>query len=180
MTTSLVVTVVGRDRPGIVNQLSDAAKRHGANWAGSRMASLAGQFAGMVQFEVSGERADALARELTALESSGLQVVIAKSDASAAPMQRTMRLEVVGQDRPGIVRDVSAKLAARGVSIHELETAVESAAMSAEQLFRMSAVLALPDDVSQDDVKASLESVANEMMVDIIVGQDVQDYGPDE
>ena len=180
MTTSLVATVIGRDRPGIVNQLSDVAQRHGANWAGSRMASLAGEFAGMVHFEVSAERADALARELHALESSGLQVVIAKSAEAAADARRTVRLEVVGQDRPGIVRDVSAKLAHSGVSIHELETAVESAAMSGEQLFRMSAVLALPNGVSDEDVKASLESVANEMMVDVIVGENVKDYGPDE
>jgi len=180
MTTSLVATVIGRDRPGIVNQLSDVAQRHGANWAGSRMASLAGEFAGMVHFEVSAERADALARELRALESSGLQVVIAKSAEAAADARRTVRLEVVGQDRPGIVRDVSAKLAHSGVSIHELETAVESAAMSGEQLFRMSAVLALPNGVSDEDVKASLESVANEMMVDVIVGENVKDYGPDE
>lgn len=180
MTTSVVATVIGRDRPGIVNELSDVAQRHGANWAGSRMASLAGQFAGMVHFEVSGERADALTRALRGLEASGLQVLIARSDESGTPMQRSLRLEVVGQDRPGIVRDVSARLAARGVSIQELETEVESAAMSGELLFRMSAVLALPNDVSDDDVKASLESVANEMMVDIVVGQDVKDYGPEE
>ena len=64
MAASLVVTVVGPDRPGIVNQLSDVARRFGANWAESRMASLAGQFAGIVHFEVGERDADALASAL--------------------------------------------------------------------------------------------------------------------
>ncbi|MDQ6620496.1 MAG: glycine cleavage system protein R [Pseudomonadota bacterium] len=173
MTSSLVVTVIGRDRPGIVNQLSDAARACGANWAGSRMASLAGEFAGMVHFEVAPDRADELARALRALETSGLQVVIAKGlPAASVETRRTLHLDVVGQDRPGIVRDVSAKLAQRGVSIHELRTAVESAPMSAEQLFRMSATLAVPAEVTDDAVKASLESVANEMMVDVTLARE--------
>ena len=168
MTTSLVATVIGRDRPGIVNQLSDVAQRHGANWAGSRMASLAGQFAGMVHFEVGAERADSMAKELRALEASGLQVVIAKSDAQgSAERRRVVGLELVGHDRPGIVRDLSGKLARAGVSIQELHTAVESAPMSAEQLFHMKAELAVPEQVSDDELKRTLESVANEMMVDV-------------
>src|SRR5438067_4583320 len=105
MTTSLVATVIGRDRPGIVNELSDVAQRFGANWAGSRMASLAGEFAGMVHFEVSAENADALASALRRLEASGLQVVIARSDAAPGiESRRTVALDLVGQDRPGIVR----------------------------------------------------------------------------
>src|SRR6187549_123666 len=76
MSTSLVATVVGRDRPGIVNELSDVARRFGANWAGSRMASLAGQFAGMVHFEVAPDKAEPLAAALRGLESSGLRVGI--------------------------------------------------------------------------------------------------------
>ena len=104
MTTSLVVTVVGPDRPGIVNQLSDAAQRVGANWEASRMANLAGQFAGIVHLDVPVENADALANALSALESTGLRVVIARSDALAAPAgRRAIKLELAGPDRPGIV-----------------------------------------------------------------------------
>src|SRR4051812_18072245 len=172
MSTSLVTTVIGRDRPGIVNELSDVAQRFGANWAGSRMASLAGQFAGMVHFEVTAEAAEGLTRALRELESSGLQVVIARSDAAAAAAggRRVLGLELVGQDRPGIVREVSAKLAQAGVSIEELRTEVESAPMSAEHLFRMSASLSVPEHLSDAAVQRTLESVANEMMVDVTVG----------
>ena len=138
MTASIVATAIGPDRPGIVNEVSDVAQRFGANWAGSRMANLAGQFAGMVHFEVPDDKADALCSALVALESSGLRVVIARSQAGApAESRRRIRLELVGHDRPGIVRDLSGSLAQRGVSIEELDTHVASAAMSGEHLFKV-------------------------------------------
>ena len=168
MTASLVVTVVGPDRPGIVNRLSVVAQRLGANWAGSRMANLAGQFAGMVHFEVADDRADALAGALAALESPELHVVIARSAAGTkAPAMRRVRLELVGHDRPGIVRDLSGSLAERGVSIDELETHVASAAMSGESLFKVKAVLAVPDSLPNAELRRGLEALANEMMVDV-------------
>ncbi len=173
MITSLVVTVIGPDRPGIVSQISAKAQGFGANWAGSRMASLAGQFAGMVHFEVPPENADALAAALRALESPELRIVIEKSDGTAAPAgRRLVKVELVGHDRPGIVRDLSGALAQRGVSIEELHTEIVSGAMTAEHLFKVKAVLLVPKAVSNDDVRHALEALANEMMVDVALGGD--------
>jgi glycine cleavage system regulatory protein len=173
MISSLVVTVIGPDRPGLVSLLSDRARGLGANWAASRMASLAGQFAGIVHFEVPAEKVSALAAALAGLESAGLRVVIAESDATAPPRdRRIVRLELVGQDRPGIMRDLSAALAERGVSIDELHTEIASAAMSAESLFKVKAALVVPHALSDDELRRSLEALANEMMVDIALGDD--------
>ena len=172
MTTSLVVTVVGPDRPGIVNRLSDAAQRLGANWEASRMANLAGQFAGMVHFEVPDDRADALAKALAALESPDLHVVIARSQAGGAvPARRHVRLELMGHDRPGIVRELSGSLAERGVSIEELETHVSSAAMAGGDLFKVKALLAVPASLPDAELRRGLEALANEMMVDVELGE---------
>ena len=172
MTTSLVVTVIGPDRPGIVNQLSEVAQRFGANWAASRMGNLAGQFAGMVHFEADDDKADALSDALRALESPGLHVAIVRSRAGAASSaRRRVRLELVGHDRPGIVRDLSGSLAARGVSIEELETHVSSAAMSGESLFKVKATLAVPGDLPDAELRRGLEALANEMMVDVELGE---------
>jgi methionyl-tRNA formyltransferase len=168
MAKSLVLTVIGSDRPGIVRELSDVGRRFGANWAGSRMASLAGQFAGIVHFEVPDREAEPLADALRALSSSGLQIVMAMGEPRRAPAGgRGVRLELVGNDRPGIVRDLSAALAARGVSIEELHTEVVSAAMSADQLFRVKALLAVPEALGDDELKRGLETLATEMIVDI-------------
>jgi methionyl-tRNA formyltransferase len=171
MTTSLVVTAIGDDRPGIVNRLSDVARRFGANWAGSHMASLAGQFAGIVHLEIADADAEALAGALRELEASGLHVVIAKGARTIAPEpRRKVRLELVGHDRPGIVRELSGSLAALGISIDELHTQIVSAAMSAGYLFKMKAQLAVPGAVSDDALRYALEALANEMMVDIEEG----------
>jgi glycine cleavage system regulatory protein len=167
--TSLVVTAIGADRPGIVNLLSERARGFGANWAGSRMASLGSQFAGMVHLNVAQRNADALTTSLRSLEESGLRVVIARSDAApVAPGQRRVSLELSATDRPGIVRDLSAALSAHGISIEELITDVaHSEAPAASHQFQVKAILAVPQALSIDGLRTLLESLAADMMVDI-------------
>ena len=176
MTTSLVVTVIGADRPGIVREMSDRAREFGANWAESRMASLAGQFAGIVPLEVPEANAEPLAKALSMLDTSGLRVVVARSEARQ-PLRgrRSVALELVGHDRPGIMRDFSSRLAEQGVSIDELHTEIVSAAMSAERLFKVKAVLIVPDALADDNLRNALEALANEMMVDIALGDHAAD-----
>jgi len=166
--TSLVVTVVGPDRPGLVSELSDRGRALGASWAESRMASLAGQFAGIVRFDVAAANADALAASLGGLESLGLRVVIARGVAApAASDAGLVTLELVGLDRPGIVRDISRVLAEAGISIEELDTEIASGAMSGEAMFTANARLRLPAGLDVDTVRDKLEALANELMVDI-------------
>lgn len=168
MDISLVITAIGPDQPGIVEAIADAGRRAGANWAGSRMANLAGQFAGIVQFQVAEARAAALEEALRSLESRGLRVAIVRAK-GAAPAQsmRVVHLDLVGHDRPGIVHELSESLASRGVSIEELHTQVSSAAMAGGSLFKVHARLAVPPALRDDDLKRALESLANEMMVEL-------------
>jgi glycine cleavage system regulatory protein/folate-dependent phosphoribosylglycinamide formyltransferase PurN len=167
----LVVTAIGADRPGIVNLLSERARAFGANWTGSRMASLGSQFAGMVQFEVPQRHADALTTALRDLESAGLRVVIARSD--LLPLGRGRRrvsLVLTAPDRPGIVQDFSASLSAHDVSIEELSTALEHVPAGAHQ-FGVNAVLAVPEAMSIDALRTLLESLAADMMADMALDE---------
>lgn len=171
--TSLVVTAIGADRPGIVSLLSERAQGFGANWAGSRMANLAGQFAGMVHFEVPAQNADPLAQALRGLEASGLRVVIDRSETRPAPAgRRLVALELTGIDRPGIVRDLSCELAERGVSIDDLYTEIVSDGASAEHRFKVKALLAVPDSLPNEALRRALAALATEMMVDIALDED--------
>jgi glycine cleavage system regulatory protein len=168
MLISLVVTVIGPDRPGLVSLLSDRAKALGASWAESRMVSLAGQFAGIVRFEVPAENSEPLAVALTELESLGLRVVIASGkDAPAHPDCRLLKLDLVGHDRPGIIRDISRVLADCGISIDELHTEIVSGAMSGGNLFQAKALLQVPAGLATGELRRVLEALANELMVDI-------------
>jgi glycine cleavage system regulatory protein len=168
MTISLVITAIGPDRPGIVEAISDAGRSFGANWVGSRMANLAGQFAGIVHFEVAEAQAPALETALRALESRGLSIAIARGQ-DAAPKQaaRIVNMDLVGNDRPGIVHELSESLASRGVSIEELHTEVTSAAMAGGYLFKVRARLVVPASLPDPELKRALESLANEMMVEL-------------
>ncbi len=166
--TSLVVTLIGPDRPGMVSALSDAATAHGANWTDSLMANFAGQFAGIVQLDVPAGKCDALLAALRALESPGLLITVARAAGSttAAPTRR-LTLELLGHDRPGIIHSISSQLAQHGVSIEKLQTHIASGAMSGEQMFHMNAQLTVPRALDTDTLRNSLEGLANELMVDI-------------
>lgn len=174
--TSLVVTVMGPDRPGIVRLLSDRAQRFGANWAASRLANLAGEFAGMVHFEVPRENADALAEALRGLESTGLRLVIAKSDSAAVPDGlRSIALDLVGEDRLGIVSNLTRILAENGISIENIHTEIVGGSKAgAKQMFKVVAQLLAPKALASDELRRKLEVLANEMMVDIALDDRAQ------
>jgi glycine cleavage system regulatory protein/folate-dependent phosphoribosylglycinamide formyltransferase PurN len=165
---SLVATVTGADRPGIVSLISERAHGFGANWAGSRIATLEGQFAGVVHFEVATQSADALASALRSLESSGVHVAVTKHEHVAVPAgQRAVRLELAGHDRPGILSELSGSLARRRVNIEDLQTEIMDGATPAEQLFKVRALLVVPAAVSNEELRAALEPLTKEMTVDI-------------
>ncbi len=166
--TSLVITVLGPDRPGLVSALSDKAAEHGANWADSIMANFVGQFAGIVQLEVPPENCDALTTALGAMESGELRILIAKArGGTTTAATRRLQLDLVGHDRPGIIHGISSQLAQYSVSIDKLQTHIASGAMSGEQMFHMNAQLTVPIALDTDDLRTGLEGLANELMVDI-------------
>ena len=161
---SLILTVIGPDRPGLVSSLSQAVAARGGSWLESRMARLAGQFAGIVLVDAP----EALLQDLRDLEREGLRIVgeVAGGGQPAEAGER-LALEVVGNDRPGIVRDVTRILADSGVNIEELTTDVEAASFSGGMLFRATALLRAPNANSVDAVRFGLETLGNELMVDI-------------
>jgi methionyl-tRNA formyltransferase len=171
-TTSLIVTLVGPDRHGIVSPLSERAQRFGANWAASRLTRLAGEFAGTVHLEVPHEYADALVTALRELSASGLQVVVARSSGGSAPATlRAVELELVGDDRIGIVSTLTKILAERGVSIENLHTEILRSGVTGKQTFKIGAHLLLPATLSVDALRQELGALAHDMTLDIALGE---------
>ncbi|MCI0570388.1 MAG: ACT domain-containing protein [Myxococcaceae bacterium] len=166
MKTSLVITFTGSDRPGIVSALSQVVASHGGNWERSRMARLAGRFAGILQVSVDADHADPLASELERV--AGLTVLVDRNPPSElAVSQRRLRLELTGADRPGIVREVTSALARRGVNIEELSTESVSAPMSGEALFKATADLRCSSQLDCDTLREDVERLSDDLMVDI-------------
>ena len=166
--TSLVLTLIGPDRPGLVEALSEAIADHGANWLESRMSRLDGWFAGLLRVSIPDAHVADLTRALDALGSHGLRVTVqAAEPVPSAAETRALQLELIGQDRPGIIRQLSHVLAERRVNVDELDTNVTSAPMSGEPLFRARASLRVPSSVPLEELRETLEKIANELMVDL-------------
>ena len=167
----LIVTLIGVDRPGLVDRVSSVIAKHEGNWEASRMSRLAGRFAGILLVSVSEAHAESLAGQLADLE--GLRVTVETSEtAEDDGAHRTLRLGLVGNDRPGIVHDIAHALAERSISVEELSTDCTPAPMAGGTLFHLEAQLRCPSDVADEDLRGRLESLAHELMVDILLESD--------
>jgi glycine cleavage system regulatory protein len=172
---NLVLTLIGPDRPGIVDALSDVVSTHGGNWLESRMAQLGGKFAGVLLLEVPDDRAAALEEALNGLESRGLHLVVERSGPVTPGRLRPIEIELVGQDRPGLVREIANVLAAQGINVEELSTDRPTAAMSGSAMFEAHIRASVPDDVDVAAVRQRLERLASDLMADVRL---IEDSGP--
>jgi glycine cleavage system regulatory protein len=184
MSATLVMTVIGADRPGLVQLLATCVADHGGNWLESRLCHLGGQFAGLVRVEIPADKTTALLAALRHLETDGLRIVAQPEPAadlsattrhssapSAVPATRTVgtlaQLELVGHDRPGILREISAVLAAHAVNVEELSSERVSAPMDGSMLFQARATVLIPPAVALATLRADLEKIAADLMVDV-------------
>lgn len=168
---SLVLTAIGNDRPGLVEALSTLISSKGGNWLESSMAQLAGQFAGILRVDVADDDADAMIAALEGFEALRITVTRAADATSTAPYMRKLHLTLVGQDRVGIVREVSQVLARHAVNVEELNTMTSSAPMSGETLFHAKASLHAGGELDAAELKHELEALSNDLIVDITLDE---------
>lgn len=169
MQSTLVMTVIGPDRPGLVESVASLVASHGGNWLESRMSRLGGQFAGILRVDVPADQAAALSQALSALSTKGVAVVIHPDHAATVEPDAELRLiELIGQDRPGIVQQITAALAKHGVNVEELETECVSAAMSGETLFKARATVLVPSSANVEALKTELERIAADLIVEVV------------
>jgi glycine cleavage system regulatory protein len=176
--TDLVLTLIGLDRPGLVEAVAQVVADHGGNWLESRMVHLSGKFAGILRVEVPTERRRALSQALEGLASNGLRVVAepietaSRGARGAAAGGQMMSLELIGLDRPGLVREISQLLAQHGINVEELITGRSSAPMSGEMLFRAEARVKVPEGVDAHELRGRLQRLASDLTVEIRLGEE--------
>ncbi len=167
MHSVLIVTISGKDRSGLVEQLAELVAEHGGNWEHCRMAHLADRFVGLLQVSVPGETQQDLEAALRTIPGLDVMLSAGELEASVESGRQLFELEVLGGDHPGIVRDVFKALAEAGVNVEELSTSTESAADSGALLFRARARLACPPGVEREAIREELERIAADIMVDV-------------
>ena len=165
--TTLVLTVVGDDRAGLVAAVAEVIDAHGGNWETSQLAELSGAFAGIIEVSVADAHAEGLREALSAVAGLLTVVVQAGRAAAAAASPRTATLHVLGNDRPGIVREITSTLHAHDVNIERMTTETRDAAMAGGRLFEATIVAAVHDDAALADVATALETLTAEIQVDV-------------
>jgi glycine cleavage system regulatory protein len=163
----LVLTVIAEDQPGLVERVAKCIAEHGGNWLESRMSRMAGQFAGILRVAVPSDAHAGLIDALQQLEQEGIRVLVAHSGAEPERRWQMIDLQLVGNDRAGIVRDITQLLARHGVNLESLDTDVVPAPMTNELLFHAEARLAVPTELSLDDLQQHLETLADDLMVEL-------------
>ena len=165
--TTLVLSVIGSDRPGLTEALAAAVLEAGGNWLESHLSRLGGLYVGSVLVELDEAQVDKLRAAAGAVDAKGLEVRVAPAVEAAGAEGEIIRFSLVGQDRPGIVRQVTAVLAAIEVNIEAFDTHVAAEPHSGAPLFHMEARLRLPPGLNAATVQDALEAISTEIMVDI-------------
>lgn len=176
MQTSFIVTFIGDDRPGLVEQLSAVIEKNQGNWQESRLSQLGGKFAGLILVALPADGGPSLEADLAALAASGISVRVTETVADARHTQspvtapvpgRDVTLSVIGPDRRGIVREISHALALRQINVVEMTSDVQSAPMSAEMIFTARIAAWIPETTNRDELRASLDEIADNMTLEI-------------
>jgi glycine cleavage system regulatory protein len=168
MQVPLVMTLISPDRTGLVESVARVVADHGGNWLESRLCRLGGEFAGILRIGIPAEKKAALLDALQKLQQDGLQIVVRADQPVATPAEgKQTKLEIVGSDRPGIVREITSALARANVNVEEFASEIVSAPMSGETLFKASARLQLPERCDLAALKTDMEKIAADLLVDV-------------
>jgi len=166
---TFVLSVISEDRSGLVAALSGVVARHGGNWERAHLTHLAGRFAGVVLVTVPDVGSSAFLADLAPLRDEGLLEIAVDTGTPVPAAGPVVHLDLIGQDHPGIVHEVTSLLASHQVSIDELTTWTADAPMDGSRLFGATAALRLPPGLAADRLGADLEALAADLMVDIVV-----------
>lgn len=163
----LVLTLLGPDKPGLVDSLAAAINSHGANWLDSRMAHMAGHFAGLLKIDCPEDQVEELTASLHALSEKGLTIQVATENTPHLVAGKKLKIDIVGHDQPGIVRRLASAISAAGANVEELDTCLEAAPMSGHPQFHAVGSISIPDDFDTSELSEALEKLGADLSVEI-------------
>ncbi|MBH0072688.1 glycine cleavage system protein R [Pseudoalteromonas sp. NZS127] len=162
----LVITILGQDRPGLVESISSVILDNHGNWLSSNLSHLLGHFAGIIQIEVSEEHFQALQNALNALPK--LDVRIETGNTEIEPVAREqLNFVITGNDRPGIVQELASVIRHKGANITHLNSRQQSAPNWGVPIFSAVATVTLPNGLNKEEVINALESITSDLIVDV-------------
>jgi len=169
-TEKIIITVFAKDRPGIIRSLSDTVLASKGNWLESSLSRLCGQFTGIVHIAIESGNKATLVSALDALTNDGIEVTVQNAEGVKTDDIEVNGLQILveANDRPGIIKEIAEALTAENVNVDNIDTEIESASMAGYPIFRAHLFLAMPEDLSEDDLEDILEGVSDDVMVSIL------------
>lgn len=162
---SLVITIVGKDKPGLIESLAKVVYAHDGNWLASNFSHMAGQFAGFAEIHIPESRENEI---LAAFEQNpDLNVFLSHGKEEVATNNSTVEVEIVGNDKPGIVQELTATLNQFNLNIHKFDSSCGSAPNWGGTIFKANSKVEIPENFDTDELQSALESIANDLMVEI-------------
>lgn len=161
----LVLTVIGQDKTGLVQSLSNILVNNHASWLASNLSHLSGYFAGVVEVEVPETHLTDLTSALTDVD--GLRVEIHDAVTHDALSSQEIEFVITGNDRKGIVQELSEIIHHKGASIAHFTSSRQSAPNWGGGLFHAVARVCLPMGMSPDVIAEALEELASDIVVDL-------------
>ncbi|MFM2221490.1 MAG: hypothetical protein RLZZ553_1238 [Verrucomicrobiota bacterium] len=167
MKKTLIMTILGTDRSGLVRSIAAAVAAHGASWQESRMARMAGQFAGILRVDCPSENVANLSSTLEGLACEGIKIHLIQEPTPDQDDRRVWHIDVLANDRAGIVHELTKAIALCGGNVEELITGLESAAMSGHPLFRATGKVSLSGEAGESALRAAIEDLSDDLSVEI-------------
>lgn len=162
---TVILTFIGEDKPGIIERIAKVIFLHNGSWQDSQFSHMAGQFAGFAKITVPQKHTDALLSDLREL--SGLLVKVTQDDAVESGEAKTAKLNIIGNDRPGIVQEVSQILAQLHVNVIEFKTFCESAPNWGSPVFKAQIRVSVPLHLENEVLKEALEALGDDLILEL-------------
>lgn len=166
--SSLVLSVLAPDRPGIVEKISQLVSKHEGSWFNSRLSRIGGWFGGLVEVSVSQKQIGPFTRALEELGASDGIKIVTKTSTEERPKPRfQFVVEILGNENPGVIERISVAFNSRQINVDELRTRFYSAPISGVPVFKAQLTGAVRQSESLEGLRNLLEGIASDMMVDI-------------
>ena len=171
MAKNIVVTLTGKDKIGLVEQVTSVVVKRNGNVESSRMAHLGGEFAMLMLVTVSDAEFSNLDKDFQVLRTDGYQVTMVQTEGDAKKYAGWLpyEIEVTGADHEGIIHEVSHHLASQGINIESLDTSSTPAPMSGTPLFTMKGIVLVPPKLNFNTWSDALEEVGDKLNVSVKV-----------
>jgi glycine cleavage system transcriptional repressor len=168
MVHRVVLTAIGDDRPGLVDEVARFIAERGGNLEDSRMLNLHGQFAMMLLVAGDEHVVERLGADLGRLMSeTRVHAQLTAADRGGGVTDAVpYRLTTSAMDHPGLVQSVAHVLHEIGVNIESVETTLRPAPVTGAPLFEMEMVLAVPASTRVAELRRRLGDECDELNLD--------------